>query len=119
MRPRRTAIHLSPPPSCHSSCANLRDSQSELPRGRVFVEVHDDIYGVVPWPWLLAQELVEEMGLERYVDRQRLEAVVEAASGIPTDVSYVNWPAEPISAPIEFDERGDPVGDYPPSPDSG
>lgn len=87
--------------------------------GRVFVEVHADIYGVVPWPWLLAQELVEEMGLERYVDRQRLEAVVEAASGIPTDVSYVNWPAEPISAPIEFDERGDPVGDYPPSPDPG
>ncbi len=86
--------------------------------GRVFVEVHRDIYGVAPWPWLLAQELVDEMGLGRYVDRERLEAVVEAASGIPTDVSYVAWPAEPVSDPIEFDERGDPTGEYPPVPRS-
>ena len=84
--------------------------------GRVFVEVHKDIYGVAPWTWLLAQELVEEMGVGRYVDRERLEAAVEASSGTPTDVSYVDWPAEPLAGPIEFDEYGDPVGEYPPTP---
>ena len=79
----------------------------------MMVEVHRDIFGVAPWPWLLARELVEEMGLERYVDRERLEAAVEAASGIPTDVSYVEWPEEPRAEAIEFDERGDPVKPYP------
>jgi lipoprotein-anchoring transpeptidase ErfK/SrfK len=82
-------------------------------RGRVMVEVHDDIYGVAPWPWLLARELVEEMGLERYVDERKLEAAVEAASGIPTDVSYVGWSAPELDEPIEFDQRGDPVKPYP------
>lgn len=82
-------------------------------RGRVMVEVHDDIYGVAPWPWLLARELVEQMGLERYVDERKLEAAVEASSGIPTDVSYVEWSAPELDEPIEFDQRGDPVKPYP------
>ncbi len=67
--------------------------------GRVLVEVHDDIYGVAPWPWMFAQELITEMGLERLVDRERLEAAVEAASGIPTDVSYAAWPKMEAAAP--------------------
>jgi len=82
-------------------------------RGRVMVEVHEDIYGVVPWPWLLAQELIEEAGLERYVDRGRLEAALEAASGVPTDISYVGWPDGEPDEPIKFDANGDPIKPYP------
>jgi len=82
-------------------------------RGRVMVEVHEDIYGVAPWPWLLAQELIEDSGLKRYVDPRKVEAAVEAASGIPTDVSYVAWSAPEEGTPIRFDEHGDPVTPYP------
>ncbi len=81
-------------------------------RGRVMVEVHEDIYGVAPWPWLLARELVEGMGLERYVDEKKLEAAVEASSGIPTDVSFVDWSAPEPQEAIRFDKRGDPVKPY-------
>ena len=83
--------------------------------GRVMIEVHEDIYGVLPWPWLLAQELIDEAGLQRYVDRERLEAALEAASGVPTDVSFVSWPSHQDEGSIEFDERGSPRKPYPPS----
>ncbi len=63
--------------------------------GRVFVEVHEDIYGVSPWMWRLAQEVVREAGLERDVDSAKLEAAVEAASGVPTDVGFTDWPSPP------------------------
>lgn len=63
--------------------------------GRVFVEVHEDIYGVSPWMWRLAQEVVREAGLERDVDLAKLEAAVEAASGVPTDVGFSDWPSPP------------------------
>ena len=86
--------------------------------GRVLVEVHEDIYGVAPWPWLSARELVDDMGLSRYVDPKRLEAVVGAASGIPTDVSYVSWPAPATGEPVEFDQQGDPLKPYPEPPPS-
>jgi L,D-transpeptidase ErfK/SrfK len=82
-------------------------------RGRVMVEVHEDIYGVAPWPWLLAQELIDEMGLERYVDTRKLEAAVEASSGIPTDVSYTGWTVLKLGPPVSFDQRGDPASPYP------
>jgi L,D-transpeptidase ErfK/SrfK len=81
--------------------------------GRVLVEVHEDIYGVAPWPWMLAQDLVKELGLERQVDRERLEAAVEAASGVPTDVSHVKWPDFDGGKPVRFDEKGDPIDGYP------
>jgi L,D-transpeptidase ErfK/SrfK len=82
-------------------------------RGRVVVEVHDDIYGVAPWPWLLATQAVEEMSLGRYVDPERLRAAVEAASGVPTDVSYVDWPRLDTSEKVGFNQRGNPLRPYP------
>ena len=82
-------------------------------RGRVMVEVHDDIYGVAPWPWMLAQQIIEEMGLEARIDRERLEAAVEAASGVPTDVSPVSWPEFDGGTPVRFDADGDPLEPYP------
>jgi L,D-transpeptidase ErfK/SrfK len=74
--------------------------------GRVLVEVHEDIYGVAPWPWMLAQDLIKQLGLERQVDSERLEAAVEAATGVPTDVSPVQWPNFDGGTPIRFDENG-------------
>jgi L,D-transpeptidase ErfK/SrfK len=81
--------------------------------GRVMVEVHDDIYGVAPWPWMLAQQLVRDMGLEKQVDRDRLEAAVEAATGVPTDVGHVKWPDLDGGTPIRFNDKGDPLAAYP------
>jgi len=81
--------------------------------GRVLVEVHDDIYGVAPWPWMLAQQLVKDMGLEKQVDRDRLEAAVEAATGVPTDVSHVKWPDLDGGTPVLFDDKGNPANPYP------
>ncbi len=86
-----------------------------LRRGRVVVEVHPDVYGVSPWPWMLAQQVVKDAGLDRYVDRRRLEAAVAIASGVPTDVSYADWPVAELPDPIEFDSRGDPKKPYPPA----
>lgn len=77
--------------------------------GRVIVEVHTDIYGVSPWPWMQAQERISEMGLSGFVDPELLEAAVEAHSGVPTDVSYVDWPVEKLDkriTPEEFDDKG-------------
>jgi hypothetical protein len=46
--------------------------------------------------WRLAQEVVREAGLERDVDPAKLEAAVEAASGVPTDVGFTDWPTPAV-----------------------
>jgi L,D-transpeptidase ErfK/SrfK len=65
---------------------------------RVFIEVHEDIYGMSAGMWQLAKDVVSESGLESRVDPAKLEAAVEASSGVPTDVGYASWPAPPLSA---------------------
>ena len=59
--------------------------------GRVLVEVHEDIYNAAPWTWRLAQERITALGVGERVDKELLEAAVEAASGIPTDVTKIQW----------------------------
>lgn len=66
-----------------------------LRNGRVLAEVHEDIYGHTPWLWLEAQTAVRASGLEQYVDQAKLQAAVEAAAGIPTDIGLSQWPAPP------------------------
>ena len=66
-----------------------------LRNGRVLVEVHEDIYGLTPWLWLEAQKVVRASGLEPYVDQAKLQAAVEAAGGVPTDVGLSDWPVPP------------------------
>lgn len=66
--------------------------------GRVLVEVHEDIYGHTPWLWLEAQSAVRTSGLDQYVDQAKLQAAVEAAAGIPTDVGLSEWPSPPTDA---------------------
>ena len=68
--------------------------------GRVLIEVHEDIYGMSPWMWQVAQDVVREAGLERDVDRAKLEAAVEAASGVPTDVGFAEWPRPPLRSNV-------------------
>jgi L,D-transpeptidase ErfK/SrfK len=58
-------------------------------RGRVLVEVHDDIYGFVPALYDSALELLGRRGWTREVDPALLEAAIEARTGVPTDVSWV------------------------------
>lgn len=55
--------------------------------GRVFVEVHKDLYGIRPGPWRHAVSLLESRGLVNRVDEAKLLAAVEAQSGVPTDVT--------------------------------
>jgi L,D-transpeptidase ErfK/SrfK len=62
---------------------------------RVLVEVHEDIYGHTPWLWLEAQAAVQASGLGEYIDQAKLQAAVEAAAGIPTDVGLSGWPTPP------------------------
>lgn len=57
-------------------------------RGRVLVEVHDDIYGFVPALYNSAVELLEARGWMEDVDPSLLEAAVEARTGVPTDVGW-------------------------------
>ena len=65
---------------------------------RVFVEVHEDIYGMSAGMWQLARDVVREAGLDDRVDEAKLEAAVEASSGVPTDVGFTDWPVPPQRA---------------------
>ncbi|HYC57843.1 MAG TPA: L,D-transpeptidase family protein [Candidatus Binatia bacterium] len=59
-------------------------------RGRVLVEVHEDIYGLQPSLFAEAENLLGRRGWTSLVDPELLESVVEAQNGIPTDVSWVD-----------------------------
>jgi L,D-transpeptidase ErfK/SrfK len=58
-------------------------------RGRVLVEVHEDIYGFVPALYKSAVELLDRRKWTAEVDPELLEAAVEARTGMPTDVSWI------------------------------
>lgn len=58
-------------------------------RGRVLVEIHEDIYGIQPDLLRTSREIIERRGWTELVEPGLLEAVVAARSGIPTDVSWV------------------------------
>lgn len=58
-------------------------------RGRVLVEIHDDIYGFEPALYNAAVRLLERRGWMREVDPELLEAAVEARTGAPMDVSWM------------------------------
>jgi L,D-transpeptidase ErfK/SrfK len=58
-------------------------------RGRVLVEVHEDIYGFTPALYNTAEALLKRRGWMSEVDPALLEAAIEAKTGVPTDVSWV------------------------------
>lgn len=59
-------------------------------RGRVLVEVHDDIYGFEPALYKTAAEILGRRGWMEKVDPELLEAAIEARTGVPTDVGWVD-----------------------------
>jgi len=71
--------------------------------GRVLVEVHEDIYGHTPWLWLEAGSAIRSAGLDAYVDQAKLQAAVEAAAGIPTDVGFTDWPVPALDEILPSD----------------
>lgn len=60
-----------------------------MSRGRVLVEVHEDIYGIQRDLLATGRQLIARRGWTELVEPELLEAVVAARSGIPTDVSWV------------------------------
>jgi L,D-transpeptidase ErfK/SrfK len=79
--------------------------------GRVYVEVHKDLYGIQPGPWRQATKLLEQQGLLERVDEGKLEAAVEAQSGVPIDVSRDDYvPTAPVDAPKIAPSSADPAG---------
>ncbi len=80
-----------------------------LRSGRVYVEVHKDLYGKQPGPWRHAVALMQRQGLSDLVDQHKLLRAVEAQSGVPTDVTRGG-------APLRR-ERGEPLAPtQPPRP---
>ena len=60
---------------------------AQLPDGRVFAEVHRDIYGCSRPGLVLLRQLAQDLGLFEAVDWNRLGAVADLADGVATDVT--------------------------------
>ncbi len=55
--------------------------------GRVHVEVHADIYGLIPDPWQDARRVVQDSGWAHLVDPALLAQALREQSGVPVDVT--------------------------------
>ncbi|MEW6272888.1 MAG: L,D-transpeptidase family protein [Thermodesulfobacteriota bacterium] len=68
--------------------------------GRVFVEVHKDLYGMKPGMYRETVKMLDQRGLVGMVDEAKLRDAVLAQSGIPVDVTLGDAPGlEPREAP--------------------
>ena len=72
-----------------------------MQHGRVYVEVHADIYGLVADPWADAQRVVQDSGWAHLVDPARLLRALREQSGVPIDVT-----TEPLTALWDDDRSG-------------
>ncbi len=71
--------------------------------GRIYVEVHQDVYQKYPDLERHAFDEVARAGLGTRIDPERLRAAVHAKTGVPTDVSPGDAPsadAQPAVAPV-------------------
>ena len=55
--------------------------------GKVYVEVHEDIYNLVPDLWAEAQKVVHESGYEEMIDPVLLTKALMQKNGLPTDIT--------------------------------
>ena len=55
--------------------------------GRIYLEVHKDIYEMLPGPYREARRLIEKFGWSALVDATRVERAVTEQSGVPMDIS--------------------------------
>lgn len=67
-----------------------------MQHGRVYIEVHNDIYNLVPDLWGEAQKVVQNSGWAPLVDRPLLNKAIRDRSGLPVDVTAIG---EALSAP--------------------
>jgi L,D-transpeptidase ErfK/SrfK len=78
--------------------------------GKVYAEVHEDIYGLVPDLWEEAQKVVRESGWEDMIDKNLLLKVLLNKNGMPTDVTLGSRTEEPeqYEQPEEVYEQHQP-----------
>ena len=58
--------------------------------GKVYAEVHEDIYNLVPDFWEEAQKVVQESGYENMIDFTLLTKALMKKDGLPTDITKEN-----------------------------
>lgn len=56
-------------------------------QGRIYVEVHKDIYDLQPGPYREVMRLLEKFGWSGRVDAARVERAISERSGVPIDVT--------------------------------
>ncbi len=64
-----------------------------LRNGRIYAEVHKDLYGMQPGAMRIAVDALRDRRLLDYVDREKLEQAVQAETGVPVDVTAGEGPA--------------------------
>ena len=69
------------------ACSSTSRSRWAWRDGRVFVEVHKDMYGMKPGMYREARAILEQQGVMSLVDEDKLREAVLAQSGIPVDVT--------------------------------
>jgi len=57
--------------------------------GHIYVEVHKDIYDMLPGPYREAMRLIDKFGWRARVDLNRVRRAVEEQSGVPMDVTLL------------------------------
>ncbi|MBI4822741.1 MAG: L,D-transpeptidase family protein [Nitrospirae bacterium] len=57
-------------------------------KGRVFLEVHNDIYGKIKDMKALANDLIEKAGVSDRIDRQDVERMLKEKTGIAEDITF-------------------------------
>lgn len=86
----------------------------------LYVEVHEDLYGIYPGLWHHAITIARARHLLPYIDTLKLEKAIELKTGIPT---YVMPGPEPPSAPFPVTVAGaapfPPSGSVASAPDAG
>ncbi len=69
--------------------------------GWLYVEVHEDLYGVYPGLWRHALNLAKSQGLLPHIEMVKLEKAVEEKTGVPTYVMPGPEPAEALPPTTE------------------
>jgi L,D-transpeptidase ErfK/SrfK len=69
--------------------------------GRIYAEVSPDIYTLTPGMFSEARRIITELGWQDHVDWTKLEQVVQAQNGVPTDITLGGIAPElPIPAAV-------------------
>ncbi|HEY2525131.1 MAG TPA: L,D-transpeptidase family protein [Candidatus Binataceae bacterium] len=69
--------------------------------GWLYVEVHEDLYGVYPGLWRYALQLAQSQGLLAHIETVKLEKAVEEKTGVPTYIMPGPDPAEALPPTTE------------------